>query len=98
MSGKVVGWAMEQKTGSSSAKLVLVKLADNANEEGRCWPSIDLIVKHTELARSSVYKQLKHLRALTLVREFDRVDGNGKGYQLLIPASLGIPPHGNRLL
>ena len=39
MSGKVVGWAMEQITGSPTAKLVLIKLADNANEHGICWPS-----------------------------------------------------------
>ncbi len=68
MSGEVVGWAMKQLTGSPAAKLVLAKLADNANEQGLCWPSIDLIVEHTELAQSTVYKHLAKLEELGLIK------------------------------
>ena len=73
MSGKVVGWAMEQVTGSPITKSVLVKLADNANEEGLCYPSIALIVRHTELSERAVRDHLAKLESLGLIRIERRV-------------------------
>ena len=76
MNGEVVGWAMRQRTGSPAAKLVLVKLADNANESGFCWPSIGLIVDHTELGQSTVYKHLDHLEAIGLAEPRQHLIGH----------------------
>jgi hypothetical protein len=95
MSGEVVGWAMKQITGSPAAKLVLAKLADNANEQGLCWPSIDLIVLHTELGQSTVYKHLSMLEHLGLIKPVEiAVRGvPQKGFQLAVSgADMGIPP------
>lgn len=98
MSGRVVGWAMKQRTGSPAAKLVLAKLADNSNEEGLCWPSIDLLVEHTELGQSTVYKHLAALEEvglITSVPNFMRNGVNLKAYQLTIPQEEEqIPPGG----
>jgi hypothetical protein len=97
MSGEVVGWAMKQITGSPAAKLVLAKLADNANEQGLCWPSIELIIEHTELGQSTVYKHLAKLEELGLIRPIDiTVRGAPlKGFQLSVPeANRDIPPRG----
>jgi hypothetical protein len=98
MSGEVVGWAMKQHTGSPAAKLVLVKLADNANEQGVCWPSIDLMVSHTELAQSTVYKHLAALEAMGLIlpTEIMRKGQVVKAYQLTLPEenSEAITPRG----
>lgn len=101
MSGKVVSWAMEQVTGSPAAKLVLVKLADNANEQGFCWPSIDLIIAHTELGQSTVYKHLATLEEMGLIKGSDHPIGeNGtilKAYQLTVPGCQdAIPLRGKR--
>ena len=88
MSGKVVGWAMEQRTGSPAAKLVLVKLADNANENGYCWPSVPLIVEHTELAERTVRGHLRKLQADGLILIEPRMSAKGQisnAYQLNIP-------------
>lgn len=87
MSGKVVSWAMEQRTGSPAAKLVLVKLADNANEQGFCWPSVDLMVEHTELGQSTVYKHLTALEEIGLFHSVDHQIGGAvlKAYQLHVP-------------
>ncbi|HEX3809591.1 MAG TPA: helix-turn-helix domain-containing protein [Rhizomicrobium sp.] len=94
MSGKVIGWAMEQATGSPVTKLVLLKLADNANEEGVCWPSIALMVTHTELSKRAVREHLERLEALGLVRIERRTSCGGKLpniYHLLIkPAGAGV--------
>jgi hypothetical protein len=106
MSGEVVGWALRQRTGSPAAKLVLVKLADNANESGFCWPSIGLIVDHTELGQSTVYKHLDHLEAIRLVQPCQHLVGHNhagnaiyvKAYQLAVPSPETIPPGGKRSL
>lgn len=76
MSGKCIGWAMKQMTGSPVTKLVLLKLADNANEDGECWPSIKLMVAHTELSERTVREHLQKLEDLKLIR-IDRRKQNG---------------------
>lgn len=72
MSGEVVGWAMKQITGSPVSKLVLVKLADNSNEEGVCWPSVGLLVKHTELSERAVREHLRILELKGFIRVIPR--------------------------
>lgn len=64
MSVKAILWAFERRCGSSSAKLVLIKLADNANDFGVCWPSLSYIEFHTELSRATVKTAIKHLADL----------------------------------
>lgn len=43
---------------SHTAKLVLLALADNANDEGHCWPSISTIAQKTNLTRQAVMDQI----------------------------------------
>ena len=38
MTGKLVGWGIEQATGSPTRKLMLAKLCDQANDAGDTWP------------------------------------------------------------
>lgn len=45
----------------SSQKSVLISLADNANDEGVCWPSVERIVERTCLTDRTVQKCLKWL-------------------------------------
>lgn len=42
-------------------KFVLLKLADNADDDGRCWPSLQRIVRETGIAHSTVCNRLKKL-------------------------------------
>lgn len=39
----------DTRVGSQSKKLVLLALADNANENGECWPSLAVVAKKAEL-------------------------------------------------
>ncbi|HEY8948468.1 MAG TPA: helix-turn-helix domain-containing protein [Rhizomicrobium sp.] len=100
MSGKVVGWAMEQQTGSPTTKLVLVKLADNANEQGYCFPSVGLIVTHTELSDKAVRIHLRNLEDLGLIKVIREKVGNAhlqNQYQLNVPwVRKEIPGGGKR--
>lgn len=51
----------DTKTSSHTQKLVLLALADNANDEGVCWPSITTLSKKCELSRRAVMSQIKLL-------------------------------------
>lgn len=89
MSWRVTSWAAEQKTGSPITKLVLLKLADNANDEGVCWPSVPLIADHTELSIRTVQFHLHRLEAIGLVK-IERRQASGLNlssvYHLAVPA------------
>ena len=52
MSVRAMAWAFEQRVGSPMAKLVLLKLADHADENGECFPSIGRIAADTEMNRA----------------------------------------------
>lgn len=45
------------------AKFILVKLADNANDEGSCWPSLTTICLETGICRTTVCEKLKMLES-----------------------------------
>lgn len=76
MSIKAISWALSQTTGSPTSKLVLIKLADNANDEGMCYPSYQLISQHTELSKRSIMDHIKKLADAGFLRIENRfVDG-----------------------
>lgn len=56
--------AMKTTVGNPLRKLVLIKLADNANDTGECWPSYKDIADQCEIAKSTVRE---HIRALVEV-------------------------------
>ena len=62
MSVKQSGCAWEARIDASS-KLVLLAIADHANNDGVCWPGIEYIVYKTCLSRRTVLRQLKKLES-----------------------------------
>ena len=63
----MISQAWKTQVSSLAAKLVLLKLADNASDEGKAWPHIDTIAAETGLARSSVFRALDELEKSGLV-------------------------------
>jgi biotin operon repressor len=61
MSVTVMSWAWEQECPTATTKLVLLKLADNANDAGVCWPSMATIAQHCGIARETVVRTIKTL-------------------------------------
>ena len=53
-------WALDI---SSTHKLVLLALADNANDEGMCWPSMATIVAKTSLSERCVRGVIRELES-----------------------------------
>lgn len=53
--------------GDPQAKLLLLKLADYANDKGKCWPSISTLSRETELSESTIYRKLGELESANLI-------------------------------
>lgn len=65
--------AFAVRVGNPSRKLVLLKLADNANDDGICWPSAARIASDTELSRDSVKRHIKGLECDSIISVRRRV-------------------------
>ncbi|MGF1727045.1 conserved phage C-terminal domain-containing protein [Photobacterium nomapromontoriensis] len=88
--------AMQIKVGNPLRKLVLIKLADNANDLGECWPSYQHIADQCEIGRSTVRKHIKDLESAGLLRVENR-KGGPKGnisnvYHLTLDNPLAVSP------
>lgn len=64
-------------------KSVLISLADNANDSGYCWPSIDAICERTCYGRSAVIDAIKWLEAHGFVTA-DRSNGRKTTYVVAV--------------
>lgn len=90
--------AMKTKVGNPLRKLVLVKLADNASDQGECWPSYQHIADQCEIDRSTVRKHIKQLAADGLLRIENREGPKGNSTNLYFLTLSGVgrnsPPVG----
>lgn len=77
MSIKMMFSAMQVKAGSPTTKMVLLKLADNANDKGECWPSYDNIAEVCEISRRSAINHIDKLIKKGLVRKEERKGPKG---------------------
>ena len=76
MSMALMAKAMSIKVGNPLRKLVLIKLADNANDIGECWPSISYIADQCEISDRSVQKHIQALSESGLLWiEFRKAEG-----------------------
>jgi hypothetical protein len=77
---------------SHTAKLVLLAIADNANDQGHCWPSMATLARKCGLTTRAVRAQINAMEkagVLTAKR------GNGRTstrYHIHIPEGNDIPP------
>lgn len=72
-----MSWAFEQTTPPVS-KLVLLALADHADDNGVCWPGLLGLAGKTCLTRRTLLRHLNTLRRLGLVKVIPRHDHNGR--------------------
>ncbi|MCL2899764.1 helix-turn-helix domain-containing protein [Brenneria tiliae] len=80
MSMNLMAKAMNQKVGNPLRKLVLLKLADNANDKGECWPSYQHIADQCECSRSAVKSHITTLIKMGFLTKENRLgENNGKG-------------------
>ena len=76
MSMKLMVEAMGLKVGNSTRKLVLLKLADQANDKGECWPSYKTIAQAAECSRTTAISHIEWLENHGFLRvESRKIDG-----------------------
>lgn len=83
MSTHALSWAWRQEVGDAGAKLVLLKLADQANDRGECWPSHRTLATECEMSRRTVQRKLEILYDLGLVEADHRTRKTGGDSSLL---------------
>ncbi|EDV1051209.1 helix-turn-helix domain-containing protein [Salmonella enterica subsp. enterica] len=95
MSMNLMAKAMSIKVGNPLRKLVLIKIADNANDEGECWPSYQHIADQCEVSRSTVKSHIRALEDMGLLkREFRRKGelNQSNVFYLTLDNAQQIPP------
>lgn len=69
MSMELMVQAMKVRVGNPLRKLVLLKLADNAGDQGECWPSYQHIATQCEISKRSVMNHIEALCECGLVKK-----------------------------
>lgn len=77
MSAKAVFWAFDQRGLKPNEKLVLLTLANFANEKDECWPSYSRIADDACVSRRSVIEVIKRLIKRGFLRRFTRKNDIG---------------------
>jgi biotin operon repressor len=77
MSAKATFWAWAQKGMKANHKLVLLSLANYANDDNRCWPSYNTIADETGLSRSSIIRASNELKKNGYIEILHRNNTNG---------------------
>lgn len=77
MSTKCLFWALKAAVGNPYRKLILVTLADIANEKMECWPSHQYIADRAECDRRTVIRHLKDLEGSGFIGITHRSDSDG---------------------
>ena len=62
---------------------VYIYLADRANKDGICWPSIPTIAKDLKLSESTTRRAIRDLRKAGVIQTEQRYRGNGSNSSLL---------------
>ncbi|WP_439145983.1 helix-turn-helix domain-containing protein [Vibrio sp.] len=82
------------KTGSPISKLVLLKLADNADARGVCFPSLNYLAQYCEVSVRTVKRHVNELEKQGFVTRIKRFDDSGRQrsnlYQLRLPSDSHI--------
>jgi hypothetical protein len=71
MSAKATNWVWEESQSTGSARLVLLALADWANEKGVCFGSYRGLAKKTRLSVATVTRSLRELEAAGEVKQLE---------------------------
>ncbi|MFA0038825.1 helix-turn-helix domain-containing protein [Vibrio sp. 10N.261.52.A1] len=88
---------MPLKTGSPISKLVLLKLADNADARGVCFPSLNYLAQYCEVSLRTVTRHVNELEKQGFLQRIKRFDDSGRQrsnlYQLRVPEGCHIEQH-----
>jgi len=91
MSIQAVAWAIRQRVGSPTGKVLLMCLANYADENGECWPSQATISAEAELGERAARDWLKTLEDRGFIERQRRNRSDGSRTSDLIRLCLNRP-------
>lgn len=94
MSIPVLNWAWGQPGLDPSSKLVLLSLADHANDDGESWPSLERLSERTGRDRRTVQRAVAALEARGLVEREPAKGVRSTRYRLLVQGRHDTTPTG----
>ena len=80
MSIKLITKVFEDSTLTSTQKLIMIALSDNANDDGVCYPKIETIMKKTSLGSTAVVSNLSKLEEKNVLQKTFRAKKKGGRY------------------
>ena len=98
MSVVASAWAWSVRGAGPMPKLVLAALADQADDDGWCWPSQAVIAERCEMGERTVRRHIATLRDLGLLTPVVRSSTWGRrsnGYQLHVGAQVRVDGEGS---
>ena len=84
MSMRLMVQAMNCEVGNPARKLVLLKLADNANDDGICFPSYQYIADKCEMSKRSAISHIDDLIKMGFVSKKARKNKDGSSTNLYL--------------
>lgn len=93
MSNIALAWAWGKRVKDPVAKIVLLKLADQANDSGVCWPSRATIADHTNASERTISRKIGYLAECGLleIRRRERADGGQTSNVYILAVGTPIP-------
>jgi hypothetical protein len=77
LSIQVIQWAFQQKTENSGMKVLLLALANHADDQGgNCWPSQSTLARETDMTPRAVRLNLNKLESAGLIKHEQRIQHN----------------------
>lgn len=89
MSIQAISWALKQSAVKRGEKMVLVALANYADENGECFPSHKRLAEDTGYTRQGVGKVIRHLEDIGLLEINSRDRENGSRTSNVYVLSMG---------
>lgn len=94
MSIQAIAAVLNLELNDVSAKMVLIGLANHTSPDGKCFPSVRLLMRYSGLSERSVRSTIKKLEELQLIR-VERAEGRVSTYFLTLPEAQAAPPPAN---
>lgn len=90
MSNRVLNFVWDRSPSEGTELLVLLSLADQANDEGDCWPSVRSLCKRARIDRRYAQRIIRNLAArgeIEITRR-KRPDGSdtSNSYRIILPS------------
>lgn len=96
MSWEATGWAWKVKGLGASERLILLALANFANRNHECWPSVSSLIEDTGLSERTIRASTKALEERALITKRTRQDAYGRTtssvYYLSVEGANTAPP------